>query len=67
MKLLAWTLNRGENDLEDFYSIHNDMTEAREYLDQQFKEDGEIMHMWAISDILDASEPHWVGDEDADG
>jgi len=63
MKLLAWTLNRGEDDLEDFYSIHNDMTEAREYLDQQLKEDGEIMHMWAISEIMDASEPHWVGDE----
>ena len=65
MKLLSWTLNRGGNDLEDFYSLHSDMAEAREYLDQQIKEDGEIMHMWAISEVLDASEPHWVGDEDA--
>ena len=64
MKLLAWTLNRGNNDLEDFYSIHDTEAEAREYLDQQLKEDGEIMHMWAISDILSASEPHWMENED---
>ena len=53
---LSWTRNRGENNLEDFFTIHETQAEAEKHLEKVWAD----CHCWSICKILKASEPHWV-------
>ena len=56
MYLCAWTINHGENVLTDHYELLNNIEEV----DKWKKEIHHVAHCWAVSKILDASEPHWI-------
>ena len=63
MKLLAWTLNHGENNMEDFYVVHETQAEADEHL-RELRLTENNLFLYAIADITVASEPHWMEGED---
>jgi len=62
MKLLAWSVNNGDNDIQDYYIVCDDLEEAKaQAFDIIFKTKN--LHCWAISDIIHASEAHWTEDK----
>lgn len=59
MNILAWSINHGDNNIEDFFTLHSTAADAQEAL-QQVQEQENDLYCWAITDVLDASEPHWT-------
>ena len=59
MNILAWSINHGDNNIEDFFTLHSTQADAQEAL-QQVQEQESDLYCWAITDVLDASEPHWT-------
>ncbi len=59
MYLVAWSENHGNNDIRDYWIV----AETREQADAEAKklEGLNKLHCWAVAQIADASEPHWVG------
>jgi len=58
MYILAWTLNHGQNDIEDFFTLHENLKLAQDEYDHLCKTE-ELLHCAAISKIVRATEPHW--------
>jgi hypothetical protein len=58
MYILAWTLNHGNNNLEDIFVLHADLADAQaEY--KHLCETEEFLHCAAVSKVITATEPHW--------
>ena len=60
MYLMAYTLNHGNNNLEDVWMIYEDRASANE--DYKWALDQENLHCAALTKIVDATEPHWTED-----
>jgi len=63
MYIMSYTINYGENDLRDFYTLHDTLGEARKAYDAELNKDREGMqtvHCGAVSKVVLATEPHWV-------
>lgn len=61
MFVTAWTVNRGQNDLRDYFLVFDTIDEARSEAVRLRGEDN--VHCWAVMNVLEASEPHWVEEE----
>lgn len=59
MYLCAWTINHGENVMTDHYELIDNIGAV----DKWKKEIHPVAHCWAVSKVLDASEPHWIEGE----
>ena len=55
---LSWSINHGNNNIEDFFTIHDDLPSAKKDCEKLNSET--VLHCWSISKIIAASEPHWV-------
>jgi hypothetical protein len=62
MWLVAWTLNRGGNDLPDFWVIRETEHEARTQYAHVLTLDN--LHCAAMAPIAEATEPHWTEGEE---
>jgi hypothetical protein len=61
MFLLAWTINHGQNRLEDFFTLHESEKHANaNYRDLIRGQDK--LHCAAVSKITEATEPQWIDD-----
>jgi hypothetical protein len=58
MYILAWTINHGQNDLEDFFSLYENLDLARKEYEHMRKTE-DLLHCAAISKVVLATEPHW--------
>lgn len=59
--IVAYTLNHGNNDLEDVWMVYED----RESADKAYwtaLEEHDNLHCAAVTQVLDATEPHWMDD-----
>lgn len=61
MWICATTLNHGNNNLEDRWSIHPSEAEAQAAL--QFALTQDNLHCAAVARIAHATEPHWTTGE----
>ena len=58
MYLLAWSVNHGMNDIDDFYILCETQREAElEML--RLQETDYSLHCAAISKVIKATEPQW--------
>lgn len=58
MFVTAWTVDRGQNDFRDYFLVFDTIDEARS---EAVRLSGEPdVYCWAVMNVLDASEPHWV-------
>ena len=55
---LSWSINHGNNNIEDFFTIHDDLLAAKKDCENINSEAN--LHCWSISKIIDGSEPHWI-------
>ena len=55
MFLCAWTVNHGNNNITDHFSLFDTMEEAENCAARIFN----VAHTWAITKVISASEPHW--------
>lgn len=56
--ILSWSINHGDNRIEDFWMLQSDLNDAQHCLV------GVVwnlpnLHCWAISLPVSTSEPHW--------
>lgn len=58
MWIIAWTINRGGNDLVDYWIVAADEEEARRVYDKKLGLDR--LHCACIAPINTATEPHWT-------
>lgn len=57
--IVSWSINRGNNDIRDYFTLEPTYKAAREAMDKIIdKEDN--LHCWAISQPVSVSEPHWM-------
>ena len=59
MWILAWSMNFGRNEIEDYWIICEDEKAARRECDKLLADPR--LHCWAIAPITRASDPHWEG------
>lgn len=59
MTILSWTINYGNNDLRDYFTLHDTEQHAKAYADTLIA-NADNLHCWAISKVTQASEPHWT-------
>lgn len=60
MYILSWTVNHGQNNLEDHYILFDSREDAESCVASLMERDD--LHCWAVSKVLSASEPHWMED-----
>lgn len=59
MYILAWSINHGDNDIEDFFILCHTQREAEIELEtMQACVDG--LHCAAIAKVVEATEPQWM-------
>jgi hypothetical protein len=59
MYILAWSINHGDNDIEDFFILCHTQREAEMELEtMQACVDG--LHCAAIAKVVEATEPQWM-------
>ena len=51
-----------DQGLKDYWFVFNTLSAAQKHLRELSEKDG--MYCWAISQVVAASEPHWVGSHD---
>jgi len=67
MYTVCWTINKGNNDLEDFFTLHESEGEAMaqyqvlcETVEDLHGRQQNYLHCAAVSKVKYATEPHWV-------
>lgn len=58
MWIFAWTINHGQNALEDFFTIHSSEAAAVAAYGEALKKPD--LHCAAVANITAATEPHWT-------
>ena len=58
MYMVSWCAASEEKPHEDFFMVFEDKAKARAKVRALKEQDG--VYCWALSVVLDASEPHWV-------
>lgn len=61
MYIFSWTVNHGQDNLEDLYILFDSREDAESCVARWMERDD--LHCWAVSEVLSASEPHWVEGE----
>lgn len=59
MYILAWSVNQGDNDIEDFFILCHTKKEAELELETMQSHVGNL-HCAAIAKVEQATEPHWM-------
>ena len=59
MYITCWTVNNGNNNMEDFFTLHESEGEAMTQY-QVLCETVEDLHCAAVSKVTYATEPHWM-------
>jgi hypothetical protein len=59
MYVLAWSINQGDNDIEDFFILCHTKREAEIELETMQAFVGDL-HCAAIAKVVQATEPHWM-------
>lgn len=59
MYILAWSVNQGDNDIEDFFILCHTKKEAELELETMQSHVGKL-HCAAIAKVEQATEPHWM-------
>ena len=59
MFVTMWTLNHGNNILQDMYELHETEAEAMAQF-QLLCENESNLHCAAVSEVTYATEPHWT-------
>jgi len=61
MYIVSWTVNYGENNLEDLFLLFETEDEADSFVKENLCP-LDHLHCWAVSKVLSASEPDWMED-----
>lgn len=64
LRTLRFQRTQGEPAMQDHYELADTLEEAQNIVEKHRSRDyvpGEYdLHAWAIAEVLDASEPHWI-------
>lgn len=58
MFIVSWTIERSQDDTRDHFILCDTIDEARSEGARLSRSDD--VYCWAISKVIDASEPHWM-------
>ena len=61
MYIVSWTVNYGQNNLEDLFLLFETEAEADSFVKENLYPLDQL-YCWAVSKVLSASEPHWMED-----
>lgn len=59
MYITCWTINNGNNNMEDFFMLYTNLFEATAEYDRLCANE-EKLHCAAVSMVMKATEPHWM-------